>query len=126
MGNATDFACLTVGVTTTGPVDLERYVVECAAEVVEYLSGQERKVLARLMVNHDAPDVAGMHRIAFTDDLYSVVLRPLVESLRVRCAVSFSLMKSEVKVFPVPHAMMSCPRSAFLNPLTTSLIASRW
>ena len=45
---------------------------------------------------------------------------------RVRSAASFSLMNREVRVFPVPHAMMSWPRSADWKPFTTSLIASRW
>lgn len=44
---------------------------------------------------------------------------------RTRSAWSFSLMNKEVRVFPVPQAMMSCPRSDFVNPFTTSRIASR-
>ena len=37
-----------------------------------------------------------------------------------------SAMRSDVYVFPVPHAMMSCPRSAPANPARTSRTASSW
>ena len=45
---------------------------------------------------------------------------------RVRSAASFSVMNHAVSVLPVPHAMISCPRSAVVKPLTTSLIADCW
>ena len=46
-------------------------------------------------------------------------------STSVRSASSFSLMNNDVRVLPVPHAMMSCPRSDFVKHFTTSRIASR-
>ena len=42
------------------------------------------------------------------------------------CGASCSAMQSEVKVLPVPQAMISLPRSASANPASTAAKASRW
>ncbi len=47
-------------------------------------------------------------------------------STSVRWAFSFSVMKRPVSVFPVPHAMISWPRSEVPNPFTTSRMAACW
>ena len=43
----------------------------------------------------------------------------------VRFDFNCSVINSEVRVLPVPQAMINCPRSADWNPLITLAIASR-